>query len=132
MQGTIYSTATGKIYMAMSGPDEESIKIQLPLYDKAAYVIGEYLKSADWYLPGGKKTPRPDMELTPSAAMVPVNEPFTIQGIPDGARVIGPGVDVTVDDGSVEWQSAVPGVFTFEVIHFPHKTQVVSIEVTEA
>ena len=128
MQGTIYSTETGEIYMAMSGPDEESIRIQLPLYDKADYILGEYLKSADWYLPEGVKTPRPTMQLTQSAVMVPIDESFVIQGIPVGSRVIGPNVDVTVNDGSVEWQSAVPGEFQFEVIHFPHKPQVITIE----
>ena len=130
MEATIYSSVTGEIYVTMTGPNEASVRAQFPLYDDAVFVP-ESIDAKLWYLPNGVKTARPTMTLTASATTVPINTPFTVTGIPTGARVIGSGVDEVVNDGDIQWQSAVPGSFSFEFILFPFKPKVISLEVTQ-
>ncbi len=130
MQGTVYSKETGEIYVTMYGPDELSIEVQLPLYENATYTLGLFLDPPEWYMPGGKATARPKMELTVSATRLPVGETLTISGIPKNTRVIVRGVDEIVTDGTLEWSSAFAGNFPFEFILFPYQNEVVDIEVT--
>ena len=131
MQGTIYSEDTGEIYVSMYGPDELSIKVQLPLYENATYETGLFLNATEWYMPGGEPTLRPKMELTVSDTSLPVNETLTISDIPVNTRVIGRRVDEIVTDGILEWSSAFSGNFQFEFILFPYQSKVVDIEVTD-
>lgn len=140
MNGTIYNAETGEIYTAMMGPDEESIKIQLPLYDNPAYVLDEFLASDKWYLPGGVKTERPTMDVQCSQTVSEVQAPILLTNIPKGTRVIGQVTsktpyptntfDVTVDDGTLEWSSLYPGTYTIELICFPYQTMVITLEIT--
>ncbi len=131
MQGTIYSKDTGEIYTSVFGPDKNTLLAQLPLYHNPDYVLDLFLEGDDWYLPNGVKTPRPDMKLQVSKTTLRIGETLTISGIPKGARVVAQGVDETVNDGVLEWTSAVPlENFRFEFIMFPYKYRDVDIEVT--
>lgn len=134
MQANIYSKKTGQIYVSMTGPDEESIKIQLPLYEDADYVIGDMLDNAKFYMPDGVKAERPVMNISVDETDLiigKVNEPITITGIADRTRVLGKNFDVLVNDEEIEWTSAESGTFFIEFIKFPYRDRRITVEITD-
>lgn len=134
MQANIYSKKTGQIYVSMTGPDEESIKIQLPLYEDADYVIGDMLDNAKFYMPDGVKAERPVMNISVDETDLiigKVNEPITITGIADRTRVLGKNFDVLVNDAEIEWTSAESGTFFIEFIKFPYRDRRITVEITD-
>lgn len=134
MQANIYSKKTGQIYVSMTGPDEESIKIQLPLYEDADYVIGDMLDNAKFYMPDGVKAERPVMDISVDETDLiigKVNEPITITGIADRTRVLGKNFDVLVNDAEIEWTSAESGTFFIEFIKFPYRDRRITVEITD-
>lgn len=74
---------------------------------------------------------RPAMELDfPESVLV--DEVWRIEGIPSGAGVSHPDGLITVDDGYVNWSSAVAGTFRFFITCFPYIEREVYVTVTEA
>lgn len=76
------------------------------------------------YVVDGAITPRPAMPVTVSGP-VSVNEDWEINGIPAGTLVTYPGGSVVVDDGFIQWSSAVPGEFKFTLDLWPYLPKVV-------
>ncbi len=81
------------------------------------------------YLVDGVITPRPAMPVTVSGP-VSVNDDWEITGIPVGTLVTYPGGSVVVDDGFIQWSSAVPGEFKFTLDLWPYLPKVVYASVS--
>lgn len=81
------------------------------------------------YILDGAITPRPVMPVTVSGP-VAVDEDWEITGIPAGALVTYPDGAVVVDDGFIQWSSAVPGEFKFTVELWPYLPKVVYASVS--
>jgi hypothetical protein len=121
---TTVDLATGEFKNGFTVPNEKARDLNVP--EGFGYVDG-LQEIGSVYLLDGEIVARPDMGLLSNAhdAMAP-HELLSITNIPPGTRLYGPELDLVIDDGFVEWTSAVAGRFTFVLIDFPYKNGAVN------
>lgn len=85
--------------------------------------IGEIGHPDYWYAPEGKPTPRPKFNI--NVVQKGLDSPFRIDNIPKGTLVEYPNGSILVDDGYIEWDSLVEGVYEFKLTNFPYQEEVV-------
>ena len=127
---TTYDLATGEFKNGFSVPNAETRDLNVAAGQ--GYIEGLQNIGAS-YLLDGEVVARPAMALVSNAgpAMVP-HQLLSITNIPPGTRLLGAGLDLIIDDGFVEWTTAVGGRFTFTLLNFPYKNGVIDATFTDA
>jgi hypothetical protein len=120
---TTVDLATGEFKNGFTVPNEKARDLNVP--EGFGYVDG-LQEIGSMYLLDGEIVARPDMPLVTNAhdAMAP-HELLSITNIPPGTRLYGPELDEIIEDGFVEWSSAVEGRFMLTLINFPYKNGVI-------
>lgn len=102
--------------------------------DDSWFEIPGYIDDYDKYVTTGVDGPeittRPAMALTVSSTAVGINEDVTVSGVPTGTLVHHPDGSNTVNDGTLEWSSTLPGVHRLILENFPYQDEEITIEVT--
>jgi len=75
---------------------------------------------------------RPSFDLQPTSLTTVVDQAITIANIPVGTLVSQDGNAVTVDDGSLDFESDVTGTFTLTFENFPYKPATIEVTVNDA
>jgi hypothetical protein len=91
----------------------------------AAHGMGMSIYEGECPSPETVYAPLGVIQQRPVMPLVVTQNPFTITGIPTGTLVKYPGGELIVDDGFIEWSSAVPGEFAFQLSCFPYRDEVI-------
>ena len=110
----------GRILKVLVGQDDV-IEANKPS-ETAQYIIGPEADSAEQYVLDGALVDRPLMSLS--------DVEMVITGLPTGSEVHHQGGVAVIDDGSLEWSSDLPGVYSFMVVKFPYQEEVFHVTVT--
>lgn len=128
MKIIIYKKSTGEILRRCEVPWSA---LMAQLRDGETYILGD-ADDSKFFIENYQVTPRPLMPIQVAKNEVMVGEPFRIEGIPSGCKVFYPNGNLVVDDGYIEWSSAVTGRFTFRLKCFPFREVSVYASVTQA
>ena len=118
----------GRILKVLVGQDDV-IEANKPS-ETAQYIIGPEADSAEQYVLDGALVDRPLMSLSPPPETLQVDVEMVITGLPTGSEVHHQGGVAVIDDGSLEWSSDLPGVYSFMVVKFPYQEEVFHVTVT--
>ena len=108
---------------------EDVIEVNKPM-ETAQYIIGPEANSAEQYVLDGALVDRPTLTLSAPPETLKVDVEMVVTGLPTGSEVHHQGGVAVIDDGSLEWSSDVPGVFSFMVVRFPYQEEVFHVTVT--
>jgi len=129
LTGIVYRTDTGEI--VCSGTTSQAAWPEpLAANEKfvptpEVYQVGEvYFDRA-----AGEVKTKPTMPITVSKRTLAVDEVIIIDNIPSGAKVDYPDGSITVNDGFIQWESAIEGSFVFQITKSPYKTEVILAQV---
>lgn len=102
--------------------------------DEQWMLIPDYLDDHNNYIVLTEGVPvitaRPVMPLSVSSNTVAPNVGCVISGIPEDTQVRHPDGVVTVNDGTLEWSTPMPGQYQLRFENFPYHDVEVHIEVT--
>lgn len=123
-----YNKSTGRLLDYTSPMYEE----EEPTPEVGSLHFSEGVTSAvlyTHYTDGASLLVRPEMKLQ-YYLQGEVNKPWQISQIPVGTEVKFPNGSMVVDDGYIEWYSAVPGEFLFTLTNFPYADATVNATIT--
>lgn len=83
---------------------------------------------ATQYVVDGAVVDRPTFSLQPNATELTPSQTFRVDNIPAGTSVKYPDGDVVIDDGFLEWTSAVEGIYSFTFRNFPYAEEIIYAE----
>jgi hypothetical protein len=118
----------GRILKVLVGQDDV-IEANKPS-ETAQYISGPEADSTEQYVLEGALVDRPLMSLSPPPETLQVDVEMVITGLPTGSEVHHQGGVAVIDDGSLEWSSDLPGVYSFMVVKFPYQEEVFHVTVT--
>lgn len=118
----------GRILKVLVGQDDV-IEANKPS-ETAQYISGPEADSTEQYVLEGALVDRPLMSLSPPPETLQVDVEMVITGLPTGSEVHHQGGVAVIDDGSLEWASDLPGVYSFMVVKFPYQEEVFHVTVT--
>ena len=123
-----YDPTDGKILTSGSYA-EIDIELNRPT-PEAKIIEADNANQGTQYVLDGALADRPEMVLSGMQDVLGVNEEMVVTGLPVGTVVHHADGELTVDDGSLEWASNVPGAFYLRILNFPYQEVFLRVQVT--
>lgn len=126
----VYDTADGRIIRSGFCSDAD-VELQPQGSNEAVVLSDGPVRFENHFVSNGEVMPRPEMDLSLDKSAVAVNEIVTISGVPQGCEVVFDDELHTINDGVMEWSSAVAGSYELLFSFFPFREEVIVIEVAK-
>lgn len=110
---------------------EADVRLQPEGDGEGVLALEEMCRYEDHYVAGGEIRLRPTLALQLDKPVVAPNEIATISGVPRGCEVVFDGESHAINDGVLEWSSAVVGSYELLFSFFPFREEIIAIEVAE-
>ncbi len=79
----------------------------------------------------GEIVDRPTMPFSTVSQTISTSDVLHVEDIPEGTVLTYSGGELTIDDGFIDWDSDVPGLYVFTFRLFPYQDAVLYATVTE-
>lgn len=121
-----YDPSDGRILKSCS-TNATSIEANRPV--GASHMFADNVDIGTQYVLAGEIADRPAMALSALPGIIGIDEEFVVTGFPSGTECHHIDGISTIDDGSLEWESDVEGVFSFRCLAFPYQEEFFRVKV---